>query len=218
MSHRHARAAGFTLIELLVVIGIIILLIGLIVPVIGQLRGLAKLTDCRTKVTQINMAMRQYMDNHQTYPSGINRNDLIKTDGTGVLSDILSESGEAAKCPLDRAKLYNGSDKTSYFGAFGGNENDYQASSGIFLLDGKRKATAVRYPSQKMIVADAIVFTSSYPASNTRNHWHNKTSPLQVSMGFADGSVKTQERKTSPAPSQSFTNLAGADVIRDPYY
>ncbi len=220
MSCRHARSVGFTLIELLVVISIIILLIGLTVPVIGQFRSFAKLSGCRANVTQINLAMSRYMDNHQTYPT-TTRSGLIKIDGTGVLSDMMAESGEVAKCPLDRGKLYN-SQGTSYYGALSLDgkltASEYQANSGIFLLDGKRKATAVQYPSQKMIIADAIVFTNDFSASNTRYQWHNKTSPLEVSMGFADGSARTQERKTSPAPSQSFTNLAGADVIRDPYY
>ncbi|MFO0828147.1 MAG: type II secretion system protein [Phycisphaerales bacterium] len=54
------RRSGFTLIELLVVIAIVVLLIGILLPVLGRMRGAARTTTCLSNHRMIASAMTQY--------------------------------------------------------------------------------------------------------------------------------------------------------------
>jgi len=68
MIHRSARpAAGFTLIELLVVISIIALLIGILLPALGQAREAANAVKCLTQVRSLATAGFTYATDHDEF-------------------------------------------------------------------------------------------------------------------------------------------------------
>jgi prepilin-type N-terminal cleavage/methylation domain-containing protein len=60
---------GFTLIELLVVIGIIVLLMGILLPVLGRARLQAKIVAVNAELNNIGLALEAYsMDNEEKFP------------------------------------------------------------------------------------------------------------------------------------------------------
>src|SRR5437868_3842900 len=54
------RRAGFTLVELLVVIGIIVLMVGLLLPAINGAREVAKRTRATAEIRQVETAIGLY--------------------------------------------------------------------------------------------------------------------------------------------------------------
>lgn len=61
--HRDMRR-GFTLIELLTVIAIIVILAALLFPAVGKVRQKAKIMKARQEISQIEVALRAYVDEY----------------------------------------------------------------------------------------------------------------------------------------------------------
>jgi len=59
------RCGAFTLIELLVVVSIIVLLVAMLMPVLGNARNTARKIACAAKLQQIGNAFGDYMADHQ---------------------------------------------------------------------------------------------------------------------------------------------------------
>jgi type II secretory pathway pseudopilin PulG len=99
---------GFTLVELLVVIGIIIILVGILLPVISKIRYAAYGADTQNEISQISSACSSYYSTYHAYPGPFSNDDTTgggaKTQavnfGTPTLAGIYF-SGALAADPSD---------------------------------------------------------------------------------------------------------------------
>ncbi|MFH0965724.1 MAG: DUF1559 domain-containing protein, partial [Planctomycetota bacterium] len=66
-----ARARAFTMTELLVVMVIMALLVGLLLPVLGRSREEARLTQCRSNLRQIGVALTLYAGDNAGYSPAV---------------------------------------------------------------------------------------------------------------------------------------------------
>jgi prepilin-type N-terminal cleavage/methylation domain-containing protein len=87
---------GFTLLEILLVVGIIAILAGIVIVAInpGKQIAMARNTERKSDLKQINSALQQYYIDHREYPDGISDEltDICDT-GSTASSSVESELG-----------------------------------------------------------------------------------------------------------------------------
>src|SRR5438874_8107524 len=86
---------GFTLIELLVVIGIILLLVGILIPVVGRVQKSAKAASTQSLIAQIAGAIEQYQHTFNSYPGPLTNNEVYQKGNTALsaIPPICDKSG-----------------------------------------------------------------------------------------------------------------------------
>lgn len=88
-SYKRPRTPGFTLIELLVVVGIIVLLVGIIVPAIGKVKEHARNVATRNVLAALEKGCEQYHGELDDYPPSFGRNPFeasaIRLSGAQML-------------------------------------------------------------------------------------------------------------------------------------
>lgn len=92
---RPRRPTGFTLVELLVVIGIIVVLIGILIPVVANVRKSSYVTSSKAQLSRIQYAIQSYYNEFQGYPGALSFADMappsstrIASVGSGQVSDL----------------------------------------------------------------------------------------------------------------------------------
>jgi prepilin-type N-terminal cleavage/methylation domain-containing protein/prepilin-type processing-associated H-X9-DG protein len=102
---RLSRRRAFTLIELLVVIAIIAVLIALLLPAVQQAREAARRTQCKNNLRQLGLALHNYLDAFNTFPSGwIGVEDGIQTAHEGING---AGWGTMILPQIEQSSLYN---------------------------------------------------------------------------------------------------------------
>ncbi|AHF91153.1 N-terminal cleavage protein [Opitutaceae bacterium TAV5] len=94
------QKTGFTLIELLTVIAIIGILAAIIIPVTGKVRSSARMTQCKSNIRQVGLAMILFAEEHQgRFPA--------RNAGGGwarklVDGGYVDKAGKTLTCPADK--------------------------------------------------------------------------------------------------------------------
>lgn len=98
---KHQRQAGFTLVELLVVIGIIVILVGILVPTISRVRQNAYEADSRAFMSSLQGAIERYHNDFRAYPGPLPQNvigpglagtNILNVNATGTRGITASEN------------------------------------------------------------------------------------------------------------------------------
>jgi prepilin-type N-terminal cleavage/methylation domain-containing protein len=110
------RAAGFTLIELLVVIAIIALLIGILLPGLGQARKAARTTKCLSNMKQFGVALLNYASDWKATGSAFSWKPNKAYSQWGDLNNAPNHVFSHANQGVDIARRRTGN--TSYYMPF----------------------------------------------------------------------------------------------------
>ncbi len=97
---------GFTFVELLVVIGIIIILVGILLPVIGKIRYAAYNADTQNEISQISNACSSYYSTYHAYPGPFSNDDI--GGGLGRTNGYQGSGSNASAGPATLTYYYFG--------------------------------------------------------------------------------------------------------------
>ena len=99
LARSEGQDSGFSLVELLVVISIMTLLLGILLPALGQARESAKQTVCLSNLRQIGLATQFYLNEYDYFPQAWQDSECRWMD---LIKPYLSKQSEVYSCPSDR--------------------------------------------------------------------------------------------------------------------
>jgi prepilin-type N-terminal cleavage/methylation domain-containing protein len=205
------RPRGFTLVELLVVIGIIVLLVGILLPAVNRARLQVKEVGCIARMRQVGTAVNLYVQSHEDqYPGQVGGLiPLSNADSWVYKLRAYVKQNEIYSCTL--AYTYSGDDPqpaqmTYIYNGF---------ASGAFLPGNKpARITQIRKPTETLLVADHAPYNDgSWVIGNVEGYpygwywWYphpafrpddgpNNTRGMRRSACFADGHAELVPRNT----------------------
>jgi prepilin-type N-terminal cleavage/methylation domain-containing protein/prepilin-type processing-associated H-X9-DG protein len=166
------KRRGFTLIELLVVIAIIAVLIALLLPAVQQAREAARRTQCRNSLKQMGLALHNYHDINNSFPSLISFGDVV-----GGSAQVWGYAWSAMILPqIDQANLYNAISIPVVSPPW-----DFNLSNSVWPPDANAGKVIPSYlcPSDVIPAKMANLYNMghiSYAGSYGNNNWGNYTS------------------------------------------
>jgi type II secretory pathway pseudopilin PulG len=207
---RTTRSA-FTLVELLVVIGIIIILLGILLPVISRIRRAAQSADTTNEISQISNACNQYYTTFNAYPGPLS-NDYIQSYGgtspTLLVTHPLELYTGATTPPVQFGSNYN----------ITGSENLVLGLMGGLRLDPNKSDTSVTPAIPMLVLAPTEVGLG--PLNLNINSPGGTPTFFSAGANYLMWSEKLAGRGSSPA-FQSTTyqaaNTAGTALTLAPF-
>lgn len=110
-SYKRPRTPGFTLIELLVVVGIIVLLVGIIVPAIGAAKNHARTVATKNLLATLEKGCEQYHGELDDYPVSFANNPFeagnVRLSGAQWLIFELAGADLQGQILLDKHRQYD---------------------------------------------------------------------------------------------------------------
>jgi len=106
MKRRQRRYCGaFSLVELLVVIGIIVILVGILIPVVSKVKQASYAANTKNEISQIEGACERYYQDFGAYPGPFSNDQLEGQgpQGTGIFSPDAPTAAGGPTTPLNFA-------------------------------------------------------------------------------------------------------------------
>lgn len=211
-----AKRRAFTIIELLVVITIISVLAGLLLPVIGQARAMARSTTCISNLRQLGVAMSIYQVAYNHYPAHqfkLGTNGQLRIRWFHQLHYMLGIGTEVQTCPDVPSWVIGRNNSYGYNYKYLGSARDYTINN-VQVYE-NFPVNSVPNPSHTIAFGDAMGTGNQEPYE-----------PLEWTIASSALSFNVRKLRVGnhgycldptyiPTRSQTLYNQGGGDLYSD---